>query len=150
MPATFPDTLALLGRILLSAIFLMSGVAKITDWSGTAQHMAAHGMTAIPFFLAMAAAIELLAGLGLLLGCGTRISASALFLFLIPTTLVFHNFWAFEGQERMTQMIQFMKNLAIMGGLLGYAAVGAGALSIDHFLNRETRLTPWRTARRPM
>jgi putative oxidoreductase len=149
MSATFPDILALTGRILLSAIFLLSGVHKITNWSGAAEHMAAQGMTAIPFFLAMAALIELAAGLGLLLGCGTRWSAGALFLFLIPATLVFHDFWTFEGQERQTQMIQFMKNLAIMGGLLGYAAVGAGALSIDRFLSRETRFRPWRTAQRP-
>ena len=150
MTASFADILALAGRILLSAIFLFSGVHKITDWSGTAQHMAGQGMIAVPFFLAAAAAIELVAGLGLLLGCGTRISASALFLFLIPTTLVFHDFWTFEGQERQMQMIQFMKNLAIMGGLLGFAAAGAGALSIDRFLSRETRFRPWRAAQRPV
>lgn len=146
MSATFPDVLALSGRILLSAIFVMSGVAKMTDWSGTANHMAAQGMTAIPFFLSMAILIEVGAGLGLLAGCGTRISAAALF--LVPTTLVFHAFWTFEGAERQMQMIQFMKNLAIMGGLLGYTAAGAGALSLDAFFSRATRLTPWRSAHR--
>lgn len=150
MSAAFPDVLSLSGRILLSAIFVMSGFAKIADWSGTANYMAAEGMTAIPFFLTMAILIEVGAGLGLLTGCGTRVSAATLFLFLIPTTLVFHDFWTLEGSERQMQMIQFMKNLAIMGGLLGYAAVGAGALSLDAFLSRTTRLTPWRSAHRPV
>ena len=52
-------------------------------------------------------------------------------LFMIPTTLLFHNFWAFEGAQQTAQRIHFMKNLAIMGGILYVMAFGAGPLSVD-------------------
>ena len=122
----------LVARLLLSAIFLVSGFAKITDWSGTASHMAAHGMIAVPLFLAGAIACEVGGGALLLLGLKTRFAASLLFLFLIPVTLVFHPFWTLAGAERMPQMVNFLKNLAIMGGLAEVFAYGAGRISLDH------------------
>jgi putative oxidoreductase len=60
-----------------------------------------------------------------------------LFLYLIPTTLLFHNFWALQGIERQDNMAHFLKNLAIMGGLLVLAANGAGAHSVDARANRK-------------
>lgn len=116
------------GRILLSAIFIISGLSKIIDWNSTAAFMASKGMPAVPLLLAGAIAVELLGGLSLLLGYRTRWGALALFLFLIPTTLIFHNFWAMEGMERMNQMQHFLKNLTIMGGLLVVASLAEVAL----------------------
>ncbi len=58
-------------------------------------------------------------------------AAVVIFLFIIPVTLVFHNFWAVPAAEAQMQMIQFMKNLAIMGGMLYIAAFGAGRYSLD-------------------
>lgn len=127
----FHPHLLLLARLLLSPIFLFSGVAKITNWSGTATHMAEEGMPAAHLLLAGAVAIELGAGLGVLLGCGTCWSALALIAFLVPATLVFHDFWAVEGDARQNQMQHFMKNLTIIGGLLALAAVGGGRFSVD-------------------
>lgn len=124
-------TVELLGRILVSGIFLMAGVGKVMDWSGTAAHMEEKGMVAVPLFLAGAIAVELGAGMALLTGCKTRLAAAVLFLFLIPTTLIFHNFWVEEGAKRTMQMLNFTKNLAIMGGLLKFAADGAGRFSFD-------------------
>ncbi len=69
--------------------------------------------------------------MALLVGWHTRIAAGILFLYLIPVTLTFHNFWAYSGSMRQTQMINFLKNLAIMGGLLEFCAVGAFAMSMD-------------------
>lgn len=123
--------LLLLARLLLSAIFLASGAMKVADWSRTADHMAAEGMVAVPFLLAGAVALELGAGAGVLVGCGTRLSALALAAFLVPATLIFHDFWTYDGAARQTQMQQFMKNLALTGGLLALAAAGAGRFSID-------------------
>lgn len=123
--------LLLAARLLLSGIFLASGVMKLADWSGTAGHMAAEGMVAVPFFLAGAVAVELGAGTGVLVGCGTRVSALALAAFLVPTTLIFHDFWAYDGPARQNQMQHFMKNLTAIGGLLALAAAGAGRFSID-------------------
>ena len=123
--------LTLLGRILLSLIFILSGFGKIADWSGTASSMSAKGMVAVPFFLTMAILFELGGGLSVLLGFKARWGALALICFLIPATLIFHNFWAFTGAEQRMQMINFLKNLAIMGGLLLLVLRGPGHPSID-------------------
>ena len=93
-------------------------------------------MPAVPFFLTMAILFELGAGTCLLFGFQARSAALALVFFLIPTTLVFHNFWAATGPEQQNQMQHFLKNLAIMGGLATVIAHGAGALSIDALLAR--------------
>jgi putative oxidoreductase len=118
-----------MGRILLSVIFLLSGVSKLMDWNGTAAYMQAKAMPAVGFFLAAAIAVEILGGLSLLLGMKARLGATLLFLYLIPTTLIFHNFWGVEsGPERMNQMLHFLKNLTIMGGLLVVASVSESIL----------------------
>ena len=70
-------------------------------------------------------------GLALLLGFHTRAAALLLFLYLIPTTLVFHNFWAYPPEQQQLQMIMFLKNLAIMGGLGMLVSFGPGPLSLD-------------------
>ena len=123
--------LTLLGRILLSLIFILSGLGKIGDWSGTAGSMAAKGMVAVPFFLTMAILFELGGGLTVLLGFKARLGAWALVFYLIPVSLIFHNFWAFTGAEQRIQVINFLKNLAIMAGLLLVALRGAGKPCID-------------------
>ena len=119
------------GRILLSIIFLLSAFGKATDFSGMEQYMASKGLPAIPLLLALAMLTEALGGLSLLLGFKARWGALLLFLFLIPTTLIFHDFWALTGAMRQDMQIHFLKNLAIMGGLLMVAANGPGAFSLD-------------------
>ena len=122
---------ALFGRILLSVIFLLSGWDKLNHWNETANQMAAHGMTAVPLCLSLATLFEVLGGLALLVGWQTRPAALILFLYMIPVTLVFHHFWSVPPAEQQMQMVQFLKNLAILGGLLTVNAWGAGALSLD-------------------
>ena len=78
-----------------------------------------------------AIAVEFLGGLALMAGFKTRWAALALFLFLIPTTLIFHNPAGLTGQEAQGQMINLLKNLAIMGGMLMVFAFGAGRYGID-------------------
>ena len=121
----------LAARILLSQIFLLSGVMKVLDPEGTAADMEKRGMFWVPFFLWSAAAVELGAGLALLLGYKARLAALALFLFLIPVTLVFHNFWTYPPEEQKVQMLFFLHNLTLMGGLLLVLAFGPGPLSLD-------------------
>jgi putative oxidoreductase len=116
----------LMGRILLSAIFLMSGLGKLTNFTGTQQYMANYGMPMTKFFLICAIILEIGGGLSILLGYRAKWGALALVIFLIPATLIFHT--RFSDQ---IQMIMFMKNLAIMGGLVLIATQGAGPLSID-------------------
>ena len=122
----------LLGRILLSQIFLISGVMKLVDWPGTEAKMAEQGMFWIPFFHVAALLTELAGGLSLLLGYKARLGALLLFLFLIPVTLTFHNFWTYtDPKEQQVNMQFFMHNLTLMGGLLLVMTIGPGPLSID-------------------
>jgi putative oxidoreductase len=119
------------GRVLLSIIFLLSGLGKIIDWNGNAQLMASQGMPLIPLLLAGAITTELAGGLSVLLAWKARWGALLLFLYLIPTTLIFHDFWGFSGTEMQTQLVNFLKNLSIMGGLLLVAAYDGAALAAD-------------------
>jgi len=122
----------LVARILICQIFLLSGVMKVMDPAGTAEQMAGRGMFWIPFFLWSAAAVELGAGLSLLLGYKTRLGALLLFLFLIPVTLTFHNWWTYsDPKEQHVNMLFFLHNLTLMGGLLLVMTFGPGPLSID-------------------
>jgi putative oxidoreductase len=118
--------LALLSRILISHIFLFSGVNKIIHFTQTQQYMAQFGMPATAIFGIGAILLELLGGISLLIGYRGRTGALLLIIFLIPTTLIFHT----DLSDRL-QLIMFMKNLAILGGLLGIAARGTGPFSLD-------------------
>src|SRR5439155_340512 len=74
----------LAGRILLSTIFVLSGLTKLTDWHGTAAYMAAHGLPLVPVLLPFAAIVEITGGLAIQLGSKSRLAALVLFLYLIP------------------------------------------------------------------
>ena len=120
------------GRILLALIFVISGFGKITGFEGAVGYIASKGLPLPQLGAILAIVIELGAGLLLLVGWQTRWAATALFLFLVPTTLLFHDFWSYTGSQERMQQIHFMKNLAIMGGMLYAMAFGGGALSIDN------------------
>lgn len=122
--------LALVGRILLSLIFILSAFNKLGNVTGTTGYMAAHGMPAVKFFLVMAVVFELLGGLMVLSGYRARLGAVLLIVFIVPATLIFHNFWAFEGMERQQQMINFLKNISILGGLLVVVGLGPGNIAV--------------------
>lgn len=123
------------GRVLLSLIFILSGLSKLFDWEGSMGYMQANGLTeGAGFLLALAVIAEIAGGLMILTGTITRLGALLLFLYLIPTTLIFHDFWTFEGIERQAQLTNFLKNLAIMGGLLALVACGGGRYSVDRNL----------------
>ena len=131
--------LTLIGRVLLGLIFLVSGVHKIADPHGTQQYMAMMGMTSMTTLLYLGAvAVELAGALSLLLGYRARIGGWLLFAFLIPTTLIFHTHLGDPNQ-----LIHFLKNLSMMGGLLYVAHYGAGRYSMDAGLERvDTVETP--------
>jgi putative oxidoreductase len=130
--------LSLFGRVFLGLIFLISAINKIADPQGTQQYMMAMGITwmTMLFYLG-AVTVELVGSLSLLLGYRSRAGAWLLFLFLIPTTLIFHTQFGDPNQ-----MIHFLKNVSIMGGLLYVASHGAGALSMDAGLERSDEVAP--------
>ena len=121
----------LVGRILISAIFLLSGIGKIGGFANTAGYMASQGVPMINVLLAITIVIEIGAAAMLILGWKARWGAALLFLWMIPVTLLFHNFWAAPVDQQMIQQIMFMKNLAIMGGMLFIMAFGSGPYSVD-------------------
>lgn len=123
---------ALGGRLLLAAIFVISGINKLSDFSGTAAFMSSAGLPAAEFLLVLTILIEVAGGLMIVLGWYSRQLALMLFLFMIPVTAVFHNPWAAgDPAQVQQQMIHFLKNLAIMGGLLHLSAFGPGHFIIE-------------------
>jgi putative oxidoreductase len=121
----------LAGRILIALIFLLSGFGKITGFAGTAGYMASKGLPMVDLLLVITILIEFGGALLLIAGFKARLAALALFLWMIPVTLVFHNFWALPADQQMIQQIMFMKNLSIMGAMLYIMAFGSGPLSVD-------------------
>jgi putative oxidoreductase len=121
----------LIGRIFIAAIFLISGTSKIGNFSGTAAFMASKGIPLPDFALVMTIFIEILGGLSIILGYKAKWGAWVLFGFMIPATLIFHT--NFSDQN---QMIHFLKNVSIMGGLLYITASGSGPLSLDAKMNK--------------
>ena len=121
----------LVGRILLALIFIISGFNKLTGFAGTASFMAQHGLPLVPVLLVLSILVELGGGLLIAVGFKARWAALAIFLFLIPVTLIFHNFWGVEADQMRAQMIHFQKNLAIMGGMLYILFNGPGRYSLD-------------------
>jgi putative oxidoreductase len=121
----------LLARVLLALIFIVSGYEKLTAFASSAAYMRSAGMPFAEVLLVPAILIELGGGLLLAIGYKTRCAALALFIFLIPTTLIFHAFWAAAPDQAQMQAIQFQKNLAIMGGMLYVFFFGPGPWSVD-------------------
>lgn len=128
--------LPVIGRYLLAILFVFSGWGKITGFAAMTAYMASKGMPLPQALLPGAILVELGGGLALMLGWKARWAALAIFLFCIPTTLIFHNFWALPPDQAQNQMIHFLKNLALMGGLLYVVAFGPGALSLDGLRRR--------------
>jgi putative oxidoreductase len=125
------DMLALIGRILLAWVFVPAGWGKIAGYAGTAGYIASKGLPMPEVLAALAVAIELGLGLLLLVGWQTRWAALGLAIFVLVITPIFHGYWALPEAQQMMQKQAFTKNLGILGGLLAFAAFGAGRLSLD-------------------
>ena len=115
------------GRLLIGLPFAMSGLSKLAAISPTTEMIGAAGLPLPPLAFAVAVAVELGGGILLIAGFRTRLVAAALVLFSLATAVSFHSNFADQNQ-----MIHFLKNVMIAGGLLQIAAFGAGALSIDN------------------
>jgi len=123
--------LSIAARVLMSAIFIISGWGKLTGYAGTQAYFASMGLPMPALVTPLVILIELGGGLALLLGFKTRWVAAVLALFSVATALVAHTNFADANQ-----MNNFMKNLAMAGGYLLFAKYGAGAPSIDARLEK--------------
>jgi putative oxidoreductase len=123
----------LLGRLLMMYIFATSGLAKVFSWQANIQYMSTRHLPFIPALLAIAAIIELGGSICLITGYRAREAAFIMFLYMIPLTALFHNYWAASGMLAGLQETHFRKNLAIMGGLLMLTYAGPGRWSLGKF-----------------
>jgi len=121
----------LAARILLAQLFIISGIGKIARFAGTAAYMAGVGLPATTPLLVLTIALEVGGGALLLAGWQTRWVAAAFCGFTLLASFIFHPFWNTDPASAMSQLNNFMKNLAIMGGMLYVMAYGAGPLSVD-------------------
>jgi len=136
---TIRGPLTLLGRLLLGTIFFMAAAGnKIPHFSDVVKIMESVGIPA-PQFMLVGAIVFLLAGsLSVILGYKARIGAVLLLTFLVLASYYFHPFWKLEGQAQQEQMIQFMKNLSMMGAMLFVMANGSGPMSLDSWLRKRS------------
>jgi len=113
-----------LGRVLLSVIFILSGLGKLPHFHDIAGMMAAKGIPLASVALVISLFIEIGGGLLVLTGYKAKYAALVMALWLIPVTLVFHHFWGIPAEQQQDQTVHFLKNVAILGGLLILAYAG--------------------------
>jgi len=120
--------LPFLGRLMIGLPFVLSGLGKLAAYDATTGMISAAGLPFPPLAFAVAVAVELGGGVLLIAGYRVRVVAIAMAVFALATAVSFHNDFADQDQ-----MIHFLKNVMIAGGVLQIAAFGAGALSVDNW-----------------
>jgi putative oxidoreductase len=125
----------LVGRILYSLLFIAAAPGHFS--SETIGYAASQGVPLASLAVPASGILALLGGLSIALGYKTRLGALALVAFLVPVTFMMHNFWAVpDPTMHQLQMVMFMKNLGLVGAALTFMVHGAGALSLDAWLQR--------------
>lgn len=125
------DELILIARILLMILFVIFGWSKLTGFSDTVGYMATEGAPLPTIAAVIAIVMEFFVGLALVIGFYTRPLALLFALYTLGTALIGHHFWTMADGERTANMINFYKNLSIIGGLLLLCATGPGKYSVD-------------------
>jgi putative oxidoreductase len=131
MTTSTQDSVALAGRVLLAMMFILSGFSKITGFDGTVGYIASKGLPMAQLVAIGTIAVEIGGGIMLAVGFKARWAALALAVFTLLAAFIFHNFWAAEAAQKMSQQINFMKNISIAGGMLMVFAFGPGRMSVD-------------------
>jgi putative oxidoreductase len=121
----------LAARILLALLFLIFGWKKLTGFSGTVGYMSMVGAPVPELSAIIAVIMEFFVGISILLGVATRPLAILLMLYTLATALIGHHYWTLTGMAQYEAMINFYKNISIMGGLLLLCVTGAGKHSVD-------------------
>ncbi|HWL27877.1 MAG TPA: DoxX family protein [Burkholderiaceae bacterium] len=131
MSTSLQNSFSLAGRVLLAALFLPAGIAKLTGFAGTVGYIASVGLPLATLGAIIALVVEIGGGLALLAGYRTRATAIILAVFTLFASVFFHAYWAAPADQAMVAELLFFKNIAIVGGLLILAAHGAGAWALD-------------------
>lgn len=107
-----------LARVLIALLFVIMGLNKVISWGGTVGYFTKLGVPAPEIVLGAVVALEVLGGLLLIIGWQVKVAALALATFTVGASLIGHSFWTFDGPQLIGQLTHFLKNLAIVGGLL--------------------------------
>ncbi len=131
------DWLYLIGRVLFSLIFLMSGFGHLTQSDAMAQYAASKGVPAPKAATILSGLMIVAGGLSILLGVYMEIGAWLIVFFLLPTSFVMHNFWKVEDpMQKQVEQAQFMKNLSMTGAALVFYWLvqthGYGPFALGH------------------
>ena len=127
---TATDWAALAARVAIAALFLWSGYGKLAYMAPNVGYMEAYGVPFASLLIWPAALAEVIGAAMLLTGYRVRWAALALIAFTLPATFIFHAYWGVPADQVMNQQIHFMKNIAIVGGLLSVLANGAGRIAL--------------------
>ncbi len=130
------DTFALIGRILLGWLFLVSAWPKLMAIGGFVGYLTALKVPSPEIFAWIGAGAEFLIGITLILGIATRYGALLGFVFLLIATALAHRYWEYPAAQQFGQYNNFLKNLSIMGGMLLLFVTGAGRFSLDGWLRK--------------
>lgn len=125
------NPLTFVGRLLLAALFLPAGIAKITGFAGTVGYIESVGLPMATLAAIAAIVLEVAGGIALIIGLGTRFAALALAFFTLVASFIFHAYWAVPADQAYVTQLLFFKNIAVAGGLMSLAAWGAGGWSLD-------------------
>jgi putative oxidoreductase len=125
------DTFLLIGRLLMASLFLTAGIPKVIGgYAGFAKYLGGLGVPYPDIVAVVAIAAEVLGPIALILGVFPRLTALLLIAFVLAATGLAHRFWEYPDAQQTNQMNHFLKNIAIIGGLLFYYAAGAGAWAL--------------------
>jgi len=125
------NAISLIGRLLISALFLPAGLSKLSGFEGTVGYIASVGLPVPTAAAAAALTVEILGSIALIIGFQTRIAAAVLAVFTLVASVFFHAFWAAAPEQAFVQQLLFFKNIGVIGGLLVLVSSGAGAWSLD-------------------
>jgi putative oxidoreductase len=130
-------TSLIVGRFLLGLYFIVPGIQKITDFERMSAYMQTHDVPFVPFLLPLTIFIQLICGVALMVGYKGRAAAFLLAGLTLVISIYMHNFWGIEeGITRNHEAQNFIKNMAIMAGLLMVVAHGTGEFSIENQVKR--------------
>ena len=125
------DELLLAGRVLMMILFVLFGWQQLNGFSGTVAYMASTGAPSPELSAVIAVAVELVGGALIAVGFYTRPLALVFAVYTLATALIGHRYWALQGMDQYLAMINFYKNISIIGGLLLLAVTGPGRYSFD-------------------
>ena len=127
----YKDEIILVARILILLLFVIFGWKKITGFSGAVSYVATTGMPMPTLSAIFAIAVEVCLGASVIVGCYTRPLAATFVIYTLATALIGHHYWTLEADQQFASMINFYKNVSIIGGLLLLSVTGPGKYSID-------------------